>query len=184
MLAASPGVARHQAGSGAERQTATDHFFPEISHYLYEGDTALHMAAAGGRTGIVAALIAAGADVGARNRRGAEPLHYACDASPGAPHWNPSAHAAVVALLIAAGADPNARDRSGVAPLHRAIRAPCAAAVEALLRGGADAGSPNGRGSTPLKLATANTGRSGSGSPEARAEQAEILERLEAHLAR
>ena len=40
----------------------------------HAGDTALHMAAAGCRLEIVPALIANGADVRAKNRRGAAPL--------------------------------------------------------------------------------------------------------------
>src|SRR6516165_1864742 len=49
-----------------------------------------------------------------------------------------------------AGADPNAVDKSGVAPLHRAVRNRSAAAVRALIDGGADPRAPNRNGSTPL----------------------------------
>lgn len=59
---------------------------------------------------------------------------------PGLPAWNPDAQVATIGCLIAAGADPNAMDKSGVAPLHRAVRARCAAAVEALLDGGVSTG--------------------------------------------
>jgi hypothetical protein len=76
-------------------------------------------------------------------------------------------------------ADPNALDNSGVAPLHRAVRNRCALVVSALLAGGADPRAPNRNGSTPLLLATQTTGRSGSGSPEARAAQKEILRLLD-----
>jgi ankyrin repeat protein len=89
--------------------------------------------------------------------------------------------AATIAILIEAGADPNSLDKSGVAPLHRAVRTRCAAAIEALLEGGADACARNKSGSTPLLLASQNTGRGGSGSPEARAQQEEILRLLQAH---
>ena len=71
--------------------------------------------------------------------------------------------------------DPNAIDKSEVTPLHRAVRTRCAAAVSALLDGGADPRRTNNRGSTPVQLATRTTGRGGSGSPEAKAQQAEIL---------
>jgi ankyrin repeat protein len=153
----------------------------EIEHYLYEGDTALHIAAAAYRLPIVRQLLTAGADVGARNRRGAEPLHYAADGIPGSPTWSPGAQAATVTGLIEAGADPNATDKSGVTPLHRAVRNRCAAAVNALLDGGADARRQNKSGSTPMQLAIWTTGRGGSGSPESRAEQEEILRLLERH---
>ena len=66
-------------------------------------------------------------------------------------------------------------DKSGVAPLHRAVRTRCAAAVKALLDSGADARAVNRKGSTPMLLATQSTGRGGTGSVAAKAQQAEIL---------
>ena len=178
-LAASPELAWTRVEAGATRQSARDHFFEEIRHYAYAGDTALHIAAAGYRCEIGTRLIAAGADVRARNRRGAEPLHYAADGSPGWPAWDPVAQAATIACLVAAGADPNALDKSGVAPLHRAVRTRSAAAVRALLEAGADVNLPNRSGSTPLRLASLTTGRGGSGSPESKTQQAEIVRMLE-----
>jgi hypothetical protein len=178
MLAASPELARERAAAGATRHEATANFLVEIGHYIYAGDTALHIAAAAYQKRIALDLFARGADVRARNRRGAEPLHYAADGGPGSPTWNPRAQSATIACLIKAGADPNAVDKSGVMPLHRAVRTRCAAAVEALLKGGADPRAPNGSGSTPLLLTSHNTGRGGSGSPEAKAQQAEIVRLL------
>lgn len=160
---------------------AEDFYLAEIQHYLYESDTALHIAAAAHRPATVRLLAEAGADVNARNRRGAQPLHYASDGVPGSPAWKPTAQAQTVRSLIDAGADPNAADKSGVTPLHRAIRTRCAAAVRALLDGGADAHLTNGRGSNPMQLATRMTGRGGSGSPTAKAQQAEIVQLLQRH---
>jgi ankyrin repeat protein len=174
LLAASPALAAAQVAQGATRQAATDYYLDPIAHYVYAGDTALHVAAAACRCEIAEKLIALGANLRARNRRGAEPLHYAADGAPGAPTWNPDAQAAIVAILIAAGADPNATDNSGVMPLHRAVRTRCATAVEALLAGGANADAKNKSGSSPMQLATRNTGRGGSGSPAAKAQQTEI----------
>jgi ankyrin repeat protein len=179
MIEASPGLTRAHAGDGATRQKAADYYLDNIGHYMYGGDTVLHIAAAAHRVDVVRDLIARGADVRARNRRGAEPLHYAADGAPGSPTWNPSAQAATVTCLIEAGADPNALDKSGVAPLHRAVRTRCAAAVRALLDGGADVRRTNKNGATAFDLATRNTGRGGSGSPEAKAQQAEIIRCLE-----
>jgi hypothetical protein len=159
--------------TGATRQGPNDWFFEEIRHYVYAGDTALHAAAAAHRPDIVGQLLERGADVGARNRRGAEPLHYAVDGGGDA-----AAQRATVERLLAAGADPNAVDKSGVSPLHRAIRNRCADAVDALLEGGADPTRPNGKGSTPAQLAAWTTGKSGSGTPEAKAQQAEIVRLL------
>jgi hypothetical protein len=175
LLAASPMLATAALKQGASRAAATENFLSAIAHHLYAGDTALHVAAAAYGCEIARALIDRGADVAAQNRRGATPLHYAADGSPGTPRWNPAAQAATIALLIASGADPNAGNRDGVTPLHRAVRTRAAAAVSALLTGGADARRENGNGSTPLMLATQQTGRSGSGSPEAKAQQAEII---------
>lgn len=91
------------------------------------------MAAAGFKFEIAQILIDRGASCAARNRRGAEPLHYASDCNT----WNPAAQVAVIECLLRAGADPNALDKSGVAPIHRAVRIRSAPAVQALLRGGA-----------------------------------------------
>ena len=162
------------SGVGATREGASTFFFDEISHYLYGSDTALHMAAAAFRRPVAELLIAHGADCRARNRRGAEPLHYAADAN----RWNPAAQAETITYLISVGADPNALDKSGVAPLHRAVRTRSLQAVRALLDGGAKPSLPNKSGSTPLHLATHTTGRSGSGSPLAREQQAAIVELL------
>ena len=181
LLAASPGLARACFEQGATRQSPKPHFIDEIKRHFYAGDTALHMAAAAYRAEMVRQLIAMGADVGARNRRGAEPLHAASVGTPGSRMWNPPAQAATIACLIEAGADPNAVDNSGVTPLHRAVRTRSASAVKALLEGGADAARRNNRGSTPELLAVHNTGRGGTGSPEAKAQQREILHLLQQH---
>src|SRR6185295_13644058 len=97
------------------------------------GDTALHIAAAGFKFEVAQFLIDHGAKCAAKNRRGAEPLHYASDCNT----WNPAAQVATIERLIRAGANPNATDKTGVAPIHRAVRTRCAAAVQALLSAGA-----------------------------------------------
>jgi ankyrin repeat protein len=181
LLAASPALARQGLEVGATRQASTDYFFDEIAHYVYGGDTALHVAAAAYERKIAEVLLARGASVRARNRRGAEPLHYAADGVPGSPTWNPSAQEAIVRCLIEAGADPSSPDKSGVSPLHRAVRTRSTGAVRALLALGADVHRPNSRGSTPFDLATRNTGRGGSGSEAAKEEQAEIIRLLRSH---
>jgi len=165
----------------ASRQDAGTYFLAAIGHYVYAGDTALHVAAAAYQRELAESIVAKGADVRARNRRGAEPLHYAADGGPGAVHWDPVAQREVIAYLIAAGADPNAWDNSGVAPLHRAVRNRCSAAASALIEGGADPRLKNKSGSTPLHLAVQNTGKSKSGSEAAKHEQGRIIAVLLGH---
>jgi ankyrin repeat protein len=181
MLEASPALAAASVEAGATRREAAPYYLDEIDHYVYAGDTALHIAAAAHQPNLVRRLLELGADVGAPNRRGAQPLHYAADGIPGSDAWKPEAQAAVIAALIAAGADPNATDRSGVSPLHRAVRTRCGPAVRALLEGGADARRENKSGSTPMRLATQTTGRGGSGSAAAKEQQALIVQLLEQH---
>jgi ankyrin repeat protein len=158
-----------------------EHFRDDIGHQIYAGDTPLHIAAAAQQAETVADLVNSGADVRARNRRGAEPLHYAVDGRPGSVRWNPSLQRATVAALLAAGADPNAADKNGTTPLHRAVRKRCAAAVAALLEGGADVQKTNRSGSTPMDLTRWSTGRSGSGSAAAKAQCEEIVRLLVEH---
>jgi ankyrin repeat protein len=175
----SPALARHAIDTGATRQSSSRYFLNEIGRQIYAGDTALHIAAAAHSPGLSARLIAAGADVRARNRRGAEPIHYSADGHPGSPAWHPAAQAATVACLIDAGADPNAVNKTGVTPLHRAVRTRAAAAVRTLLAKGADRDRANGRGSTAFDLARRTTGRSGSGSAAAREQQQAIIALLQ-----
>ena len=173
-LTASRALATASLDVGATRQKASPFFLADISHYVYAGDTALHIAAAAFRRPVAELLMAKGAGCRAKNRRGAEPLHYAADAS----HWNPRAQAAVIEYLTSVGADPNAVDGSGVAPLHRAVRTRSLSAVRALVEAGANPTQQNQAGSTPLHLAVQNTGRGGSGSPRARQQQAAIVKLL------
>jgi ankyrin repeat protein len=150
-------------------------FLAAIHHAVDGGDTALHVAAASYQREIAEWLVAGGADVRARNRRGAEPLHYAADGRPGAATWDPVAQGEVIAYLIHAGADPDAINKSGVAPLHRAVRTRSSTAARALIAQGADPLLANNSGSTPLHLAVQNTGKSNSGSDAAKREQRLII---------
>jgi hypothetical protein len=178
LLAGAPELALARLAVGASRQDATGYFVAGIDHHLYAGDTALHIAAAAYEPGVTRELVDAGALVAAVNRRGAQPLHYAVDGTPGSARWNPAAQQATVRCLVELGADPNAADKNGTTPLHRAVRNRCAAAVAALLDLGADPAAANGRGSTPGQLARWTTGRGGSGSADARAQQQVILRLL------
>lgn len=148
-----------------------------ITHWIYAGDTALHLAAAGYRVEIARLLLAAGAEVGAAgNRRRSQPLHYAADGYLENPFWNAERQVAMIRALLAAGAQIDAQDKNGATPLHRAVRTRCAAAVRCLLEAGADPLILNKPGSTAFHLAVQNTGRGGSGSEKARLAQREIIE--------
>src|SRR5581483_7987217 len=90
-LKASPDLAICPIHIGATRDYAKTYFLTPIHHYVYSGDTALHMSAAAHQRQLAQSLVRSGADVRARNRRGAEPLHYAADGGPGANGWDPVA---------------------------------------------------------------------------------------------
>jgi len=180
ILSASPDLARAQfEATNATRQSAKANFIAEVGKYIYRGDTALHFAAAAYATNVIRSLIKAGADVRARNRLGDEPLHAAANGNPGSSRWNPTAQADTITALITTGADPNAVNKMGVTPLHKAVRTRCAEAVRVLLSHGADPAKKNGRDSDAKLLASMNTGRGGSGSPQAKIQQQQIILLLE-----
>ena len=176
-----PGLATTPIRVGASRQDPDTYFLHSIHHYVYAGDTALHIAAAAHQRAVAQSLVARSAEIRAANRRGAEPLHYAADGSPGGDDWDREGQRAVVSYLIDAGADPDAIDKSGVAPLHRAVRTRSSPAVKALIEGGANPRLMNKSGSTPLHLAVQNTGKGNSGSDAAKDEQRQIIALLLEH---
>jgi hypothetical protein len=148
----------------------------KIAHWIYSGDTALHLAAAGYRVEIAKILLTAGADGrAATNHRHSQPLHYAADGYLENPAWDPKRQVAMIRLLLQFGADIHALDKNGATPLHRAVRTRCADAVTWLLEEGADSTRKNKPGSTPFHLAVQNTGRGGSGAEKAKAAQREII---------
>jgi ankyrin repeat protein len=149
----------------------------KIYHWIYSGDTALHLAAAGYRTKIVATLLKAGADANAsKNHRRSRPLHYAADGTPDIPNWDARRQVKTLNLLLDAGAQIDAQDLNGATPLHRAVRTRCAAAAHFLLQSGCDPLIRNKSGSMPFHLAVQTTGRGGSGEEKAKRAQREIIE--------
>ncbi|XP_046984185.1 speckle-type POZ protein-like isoform X2 [Schistocerca americana] len=126
-----------------------------------ERGSRLIQAAKQGAVGEMQALLAAGADVGARGSEGTTALHWAAvegrveavrclleggaevDArsnSQNTPLHTATryGHAAVVRLLVAASADLNARNEDGQTPLHRAAAYGHPEVVAVLLEAGAD----------------------------------------------
>src|SRR3989442_2582972 len=132
----------------------------KIVHWIYVGDTALHLAAAGYRVELVRLLLAAGADPNsAKNHRQSGPLHYAADGYINGPDWNAKRQVQTIQCLLDAAADINAQDKNGASPLHRAVRTRCAAAVKCLLDRAGDARLKNKPESTPYHLSWRNTCR-------------------------
>jgi hypothetical protein len=161
----------------AERFSEARYYDEKIFHWLYVGDTALHLAAAGYRVEIVQLLLAAGSDPNASmNMRHSGPLHYAADGYIGGPAFDPERQVQTIECLLGAGAHVNAQDKNGATALHRAVRTRCAAAVRFLLQAGGNPTLRNKPGSTAFHLAVQNTGRGGSGTDKARAAQREIIE--------
>src|SRR5947208_15997371 len=78
----------------------------KIFHWLYAGDTALHLAAAGYRVEIVEMLVKAGADVNAaKNMRRSGPLHYAADGFITGPVWDAKRQVGTIRCLLEHGAN-------------------------------------------------------------------------------
>jgi ankyrin repeat protein len=153
----------------------------ESIHWLYVGDTGLHLAAAACRIEAARLLLDSGATIDALNRRGATALHYACDPRRhSSPVWSPAVQAELIALLVRHGADVDRGDKGGATPLHRAVRARSPEAVRALLEAGARVDSRlKKQGSLPLHLAVQSTGAGGTAGSTR--EQLEIVELLLRH---
>ena len=108
-------------------------------------NTPLYWAARYGRAAIAATLIAAGAEVNAKDNIGYTPLHSAAGgrASVG--------RTSVVSLLLAAGAEVNAKNNDGETPLHNAAFYGRADIAAMLIAAGAEVNAKDNDGETPLR---------------------------------
>ena len=169
-----------RSGSLASVRAESDRLFANLPHWLYIGDTPLHLASAALMPDIARVLLRSRAVATATNRRGAAPLHYACDARPRLGVWDPIAQTETIDVLVSAGAQVNLPDAGGATPLHRAVRARSVAAVERLLFHGADVNAKSYRsGATPLHIAVVSSGASGTANSEQ--EQVQIIVALLNH---
>jgi O-glycosyl hydrolase/ankyrin repeat protein len=133
---------------------------PDIHAKTEDGWTALHAAAANGHTAWsqepedhlnrLRDLIAAGAEVDARDVAGRTPLHWAAWQGYSVMENNPTPE--VVQLLLDAKADPNAVDEKGRTPLHYAAQMLYPRLYDALLAGGASPQVKDRDGVTPAAL--------------------------------
>src|SRR4051794_12669019 len=112
-------------------QRAAEFFLAERHAQVYAGDTLLHAASFTYDVYTARHLVSAGADVHAKNRRGAEPLHAAVIGAPGSDIWDPDAQVEMIAYLVEAGAGPNAPAPRGGTPFDPPVRHRCSRPVPA-----------------------------------------------------
>ena len=124
--------------AGADVNARTDSTFDDFSFSgVFGRNTPLHFATIYSWDGMVTVLLAAGAEVDARDLQGETPLHWAAGRNR-----NP----AVVAELVEAGADLNAWGSDGNTPLHASWHNRNPDVARLLLELGADATLVNDSG--------------------------------------
>ncbi len=132
-------LAQHCAGGSPRRDFAGDN----VNAVIANGTTPLMKASHGGQTKIVRALIAAGAQLEARNADGNNALWLACVGN----------HLEVMDTLIEAGIDIDNRNDNGATALMYAASTGKASIVERLLLAGADITQETLDGFTALDMA-------------------------------
>src|SRR5919106_4016472 len=141
-FAALVAAVRSKSRIEVERQIGDE--FAWIQSRDHAGSTLLHHATAFGSIETMTLLLDRGADVNAKNRRGATPLHWAVHDE------------AKVRLLLSRGATVNVKQNEGRTPLLLAATLPRGhAALDLLLTHGANPNLPAANGQTPLMAAAA-----------------------------
>jgi cytohesin len=115
------------------------------SHYEPDGDTLLHQAVQSGDRELAELLVAGGADVGAKNKRGSTPL----DMIVGTPALHTENHREIAEFLISNGVD--IRNRKGF--LHRVLVIGWHDLAKHAIDQGIDVNAKDRDGNTPLHLA-------------------------------
>ena len=165
-----------QLVNGTERFDSDILFQNYLQHWMYKYDSALHVVAAGHNAEGVQSLLKLGLSVNdKKNRRMATPLHYAADAVVDAQTYSEERQRDTLVQLLKGEADIDAADKNGATPIMRAVRCRAIVAVDILMRYGADLTIKNNKGSNLMKLAMVGSGRGGSGSVIAKANQAKII---------
>ncbi len=121
-----------------------------LARYITQGELsaslasqALLMAVSKAPHDLLATLLAAKAEVNAKNAQGQTPLGLAIA----------RADAQVITLLLNGGANPNGPDRNGNTPLCVAAKLGSLSSIDILLQAGASPDIANSEGNTPLMLA-------------------------------
>ncbi|WP_230661095.1 ankyrin repeat domain-containing protein [Psychrobacter sp. I-STPA10] len=118
-----------------------------------QGDTPLHQAIRAGDLAKINSLLAAGADVTAKNAKGETPLHLLAFFEYDTKKYTPEQLLSIVSDFKQAGADLEALDNEGWTPLLRAAQQDNTVTMRMLLEQGAN---PNAKtpklGNTPLHL--------------------------------
>src|SRR5262249_11224825 len=122
----------------SQARVGQDHLVETIPHWLYVGDTPLHLAAAALRTGAAKLLLESGANAHAAIGRGRSWLSSASETRRNSGvTFDPAQHGEVIELAVQHGAIAEQVDDAGASALHRAVRARSPPAVRQLLKAGA-----------------------------------------------
>jgi ankyrin repeat protein len=104
-----------------------------ISHWMYTGDTAMHLLCAAKQIEGINQLIDNGCGINTNNnRRKSTPLHYACEYIFEQDVYDQEQQEKLILKLIELGANINAEDKNGNTPLMTAIRSRALKAVQVL----------------------------------------------------